>query len=477
MEITTMKTMPRTIMFFFLYTIGLHSLPAWAHMQMSNPYPLRSPLDPNTASLLKDYDYVAPLKTDGSNYPCKGYHYDSPLRTTATYQAGGTYQMSLSGSASHLGGSCQLALSYDNGATFKVIKSMIGGCPKQQTYDFTVPESVPAGMALFAWTWFNYEGNREFYMNCAAVQIVNNNAQFGSSLEGINTLPNLWRANIAGTGCVVAPRQNAVFPNPGPDVLYGDGMSRASPPTSGNCDSSGTSSNTESSYLLVLAEQSATPTADDHHYADPTPYENGPSNTSVPQYDDGQYRWKAPTPSPQAQFAETMQGPVMVTETTTSCPPTTTTTPTPTPTPTPTQTTLSTVVRAPESSSAAPPPPPPSSPLPASNPPPASPPPPSSQPTSQEIPPYATGDPSLYLPCTPGTFLCTSPSTFLTCDQTVPGTAPQPWEYLYLRTVAEGMMCAPQLVTCDAGQEECGNGGAVPAGWYRDDQYVRAGGG
>ncbi|KAJ9649379.1 hypothetical protein H2199_000154 [Coniosporium tulheliwenetii] len=423
MEITTMKTMPRTIMFFFLYTIGLHSLPAWAHMQMSNPYPLRSPLDPNTASLLKDYDYVAPLKTDGSNYPCKGYHYDSPLRTTATYQAGGTYQMSLSGSASHLGGSCQLALSYDNGATFKVIKSMIGGCPKQQTYDFTVPESVPAGMALFAWTWFNYEGNREFYMNCAAVQIVNNNAQFGSSLEGINTLPNLWRANIAGTGCVVAPRQNAVFPNPGPDVLYGDGMSRASPPTSGNCDSTGTSSNTESSYLLVLAEQSATPTADDHHYADPTPYENGPSNTSVPQYDDGQYRWKAPTPSPQAHTASTA-------------------------------TLFSTTSLEPSPSISA-----------------------AAVITTHfaRNTPYATGDPSLYLPCTPGTFLCTSPSTFLTCDQTVPGTAPQPWEYLYLRTVAEGMMCAPQLVTCDAGQEECGNGGAVPAGWYRDDQYVRAG--
>ncbi|EON64769.1 hypothetical protein W97_04002 [Coniosporium apollinis CBS 100218] len=437
-------------------------------MQMSNPYPLRSPLDPNTASSLKDYDYVAPLKTDGSNYPCKGYQYDSPLRTTATYQAGGTYQMSLSGSAFHLGGSCQLALSYDNGATFKVIKSMIGGCPKQQSYNFTVPYSAPDGTALFAWTWFNYEGNREFYMNCAAVQIVNSNAQLASSLEGINTLPNLWRANIAGTGCVAAARQNAVFPNPGPDVLYGDGMSSASPPTPGDCDGSGSSSNTDSSYLLVLAEQSASPTADDHHYADPTSYENAPISTTAPQYDDGQYRWKAPTPSPQAQFAETMQGAGMVTETTTSCPPTTTTTTTPTPTPT----TLSTAVRGAESSSAAPPPSPP-----ASNPPPASPPQPSSPPPpSQETPPYATGDPSLYLPCAPGTFLCTSASTFLTCDQTVPGTAPQqPWEYLYPRDVAEGMACAPRLVRCEVGWEGCGTGERVPVGWRRDDVYVRSG--
>lgn len=34
--------------------------------------------------------------------------------------------MSLQGTAIHNGGSCQISLSYDNGKTFRVIKSFIG---------------------------------------------------------------------------------------------------------------------------------------------------------------------------------------------------------------------------------------------------------------------------------------------------------------------------------------------------------------
>lgn len=128
-----------------------------AHIQMSNPYPIRSPLDPSVAYAQKDYNYVAPLDADGSNYPCKGYQNDQPRRSTATYKAGSEYNMTLTTGATHLGGSCQLSMSYDDGATFKVIKSMIGGCPLTTTYDFTVPASAPSGQALFAWTWQNHE--------------------------------------------------------------------------------------------------------------------------------------------------------------------------------------------------------------------------------------------------------------------------------------------------------------------------------
>lgn len=136
----------------------------YAHMQMSWPYPIRSKFDPETSSSLVDYSYTAPLMADGSNFPCKGYHKDTPLRTVATYQAGSKYNMTLTGTAVHNGGSCQLSLSYDNGQTFKVIQSMIGGCPITKAYDFTIPQYAPAGNALFAWTWFNMAGNREMYM-------------------------------------------------------------------------------------------------------------------------------------------------------------------------------------------------------------------------------------------------------------------------------------------------------------------------
>lgn len=159
-----------------LYTIFLLLPPALCHMEMSWPYPLRSKFNPETPESMIDYSMTSPLEASGSNYPCKGYQNDADKPISITYTAGSTYNMSLAGTATHGGGSCQLSLSYDNGQSFKVIKSMIGGCPLTDTYDFTIPASAPSGDALFAWTWQNKLGNREFYMNCAAVNI-----QSGSS--------------------------------------------------------------------------------------------------------------------------------------------------------------------------------------------------------------------------------------------------------------------------------------------------------
>lgn len=129
-------------------------LTAIAHMEMSSPYPINSNLDPAVPDGLKDYSYTSPLDADGSNFPCKGYQtgYSTSYISKANYTAGQTYDMSLTGSATHGGGSCQISLSYDNGATFKVIKSMIGGCPLQSNYTFTIPSYAPSSdEALLAW--------------------------------------------------------------------------------------------------------------------------------------------------------------------------------------------------------------------------------------------------------------------------------------------------------------------------------------
>lgn len=96
--------------------------PILAHMQMAHPYPINSQMDPQTSDSLKDYSYTAPLDSSGANYPCKGYQNERPIRTTATYTAGQSYDLVIAGSATHGGGSCQLSLSYDNGKTFRVIK-------------------------------------------------------------------------------------------------------------------------------------------------------------------------------------------------------------------------------------------------------------------------------------------------------------------------------------------------------------------
>lgn len=132
--------------------------------------------------------------------------------------------MTLTQGATHGGGSCQLSLSYDNGATFKVIKSMEGGCPLKPTWDFDIPANAPGGHALFAWTWFNLVGNREMYMNCAQVQI-----NGGSGSNFASTHPDMFVANV-GNGCQTVGGKQTVFAHPGDHVAYGQGITPNTPP-------------------------------------------------------------------------------------------------------------------------------------------------------------------------------------------------------------------------------------------------------
>ena len=62
---------------------------AQGHIQMSYPLPIRSPL--NKAEANPDYDYTTPLASDGSNFPCKGYHKAGGLKATADFTVGQTY--------------------------------------------------------------------------------------------------------------------------------------------------------------------------------------------------------------------------------------------------------------------------------------------------------------------------------------------------------------------------------------------------
>ncbi|KFX93724.1 hypothetical protein V490_04715 [Pseudogymnoascus sp. VKM F-3557] len=197
--------------------------PAMAHMQISRPFPLRSQFDPANDYTNIDYSMTNPLLADGSNFPCKGYHTDT-FRATATYTAGSAYDISITGSATHSGGSCQLSLSYDHGATFKVIKSILGGCPLTSKYDFVVPAEAPNGPALLAWTWFNLSGNREMYMNCVDVEVING----AGDAAKFNSRPNIFVSNV-NNGCATVEGKHTVFANPGDAVIYGSGVTSTSP--------------------------------------------------------------------------------------------------------------------------------------------------------------------------------------------------------------------------------------------------------
>ncbi|KAJ5965138.1 Extracellular protein [Penicillium vulpinum] len=230
---------------------GLLATAVSAHMQLSKPYPIRSPLNKDGKGE-KDYSYTNPLSSSGSDYPCKGYANDE-FEAVATWQPGSSQEMTLEGSAVHDGGSCQLSLTYDKGKTFKVIESIEGDCPIAKKYQFDIPSDAPSGDALFAWTWFNKVGNREMYMNCAMITIggssnrnanvhsedrevkhapkldgkpthkgpnKNANGQTKNAKSSFDSLPDLFVANVNQAGkCVTIEGQAVHFPNPGPKLI------------------------------------------------------------------------------------------------------------------------------------------------------------------------------------------------------------------------------------------------------------------
>ncbi|PTB64405.1 lytic polysaccharide monooxygenase [Trichoderma citrinoviride] len=212
------------------------------HMEMKDPPPFKSKYNPNAGQDI-DYSMTSPLEASGSDFPCKGYQslLGTPEgKSVATWAPGGSYGFTITGSANHGGGSCQASLSYDQGKTWKVIHSYIGGCPPQQdsNWNFTVPTDAPAGEAMFAWTWFNQIGNREMYMNCAAVTISGSKKRAASApladraSTPLADLPDIFVANV-GNGVCTYEGKDVLFPNPGPDV---DNKSQGTaPPGQGTC--------------------------------------------------------------------------------------------------------------------------------------------------------------------------------------------------------------------------------------------------
>ncbi|KAF9111373.1 hypothetical protein BGX27_005012 [Mortierella sp. AM989] len=164
------------------------------------------PAPPSGQSI--DYDINSPIGTkDSIKSPiCK---HTVPYDTRAKYQAGSTIKTEYTVGAAHGGGHCQWALSYDDGKTWVVIKTLIRDCLKGvsngEAYSVPVqiPDDAPSGKATFQWIWNNAVGNREMYSNCADIEIVG--GKKGGSLSGVAPL----YANY-GSGSVFIPE----FPNP-----------------------------------------------------------------------------------------------------------------------------------------------------------------------------------------------------------------------------------------------------------------------
>jgi hypothetical protein len=103
-------------------------------------------------------------------------------------------------------------------SVFKVIQTFEGNCPpvNDAKLTFNIPKEFPnAEKATLAWTWFNFMGNREMYMNCAPISITGGS----DSKDYYDSLPDMLVANVPATDCKTADNTNPQVPNPGEFVL------------------------------------------------------------------------------------------------------------------------------------------------------------------------------------------------------------------------------------------------------------------
>lgn len=175
----------------------------------------------------------SPLESSGSDFPCKLRAGVYEVAEMNYWTAGETRSVRFLGSAVHGGGSCQFSITTDAEPTktsrWKVIDSRVGGCPANaagnleggstahvaDSFDVMLPAGVQNGRYTFAWTWFNRMGNREMYMNCAPIVVRDG----GDNSTFLDTLPDMFVANLPDSDCATVANFDLAFPEPGDYVV------------------------------------------------------------------------------------------------------------------------------------------------------------------------------------------------------------------------------------------------------------------
>ncbi|KAJ1663935.1 hypothetical protein IW140_003803 [Coemansia sp. RSA 1813] len=187
--------------FIFAYTVLLAGLAA-GHISLISPCPRYSSIGINCPALPAgqklDTQMNAPISSVTLNTHVALCKYTVPWPTpAATWKAGESVTIKFNPDAAiHSGGDMEFSISYDGGKTFAVIYQVLRyaflkGKPASVTntaevlqYTFTLPKELPnSDHAVFAWTWVNASGNREFYMNCADVAITGSTSKSYTAKE------------------------------------------------------------------------------------------------------------------------------------------------------------------------------------------------------------------------------------------------------------------------------------------------------
>ncbi|USP72850.1 lytic polysaccharide monooxygenase [Curvularia clavata] len=216
---------------------------ASAHMRMAHPKPF-------------GFDTLNSSPLEPADFPCKQRPGVYDITQMNQWNAGETQEVSFLGSAVHGGGSCQFSITTDQqpsiNSQWKVIESVVGGCPSNVSgnlpgnpdgtgaakFPVKMPEDIPDGQYTFAWTWLNKVGNREFYMNCAPIQVGSGTgkASTKSASQALSSLPDMFVANLPATECSTKENEDFNYPNPGKNLVEGNGASLGDTLTGSGCN-------------------------------------------------------------------------------------------------------------------------------------------------------------------------------------------------------------------------------------------------
>jgi hypothetical protein len=234
----------------FTQVLAISALAASASAHMVMRYPTPFGVDTLNTSPLAPADF-----------PCKQRNGVYAIDSMNQWDAGQTQSVSFNGTAVHGGGSCQFSITTDPEPTensqWKVIQSNIGNCPSDadgnlpepkdgvnpakyplpNTFPVTMPKNIPDGRYTFAWTWMNKLGNREFYMNCAPVQVgsASGKASTTSAAQALSALPDMFVINLPYTDCSSKADEDFAYPNPGKNVVTGKKVTLGSTTSGAGC--------------------------------------------------------------------------------------------------------------------------------------------------------------------------------------------------------------------------------------------------
>ncbi|KAI9593238.1 hypothetical protein BDF19DRAFT_467374 [Syncephalis fuscata] len=169
-----------------LFTIGILLLGVIdnvaGHMKLYSPIPRGDPRNKGYGVSSTRLDAPLNGRKNPGKFPCR-------------YQRKNFTVEFMQGSP-HFGGHCQFAMSYDNGKTWVVLRTIMSMCFEGKApyrYSIALPKGARNGRVLFGWTFINAGGNLEYYMNCADAEI--SGGRDDGSLRG----PELLVARLRGT--------------------------------------------------------------------------------------------------------------------------------------------------------------------------------------------------------------------------------------------------------------------------------------